>query len=56
MTQILYRRLLNSVEGWASLVRALVNKTRDMLRDKYGLRTPTPLEEERRMRKAVADA
>lgn len=50
---VLYRRLLNTVEGWASLVRALVNKTRDLLREKYGLRTPASLEEEKRMWQAL---
>jgi hypothetical protein len=50
---VLYRRLLNSVEGWASLVRALVNKTRDVLREKYGLRVPASPEDERRMWQAL---
>jgi hypothetical protein len=50
---ILYRRLLNAVEGWASLVRALVNNTRDLLREKYGLRTPLSTEEEKCMWQAL---
>jgi hypothetical protein len=50
---ILYRRLLNSVEGWGSLVRALVNSTRDVLREKHGLRTPSSPEDEKRMWQAL---
>ena len=50
---ILYRRLLNSVESWASLVRTLVNKARDVLREKYGLRTPSSPEDEKRMWQAL---
>jgi hypothetical protein len=50
---VLYRRLLNSVEGWASLVRALVNSARDLLREKYRLRSPSSPEDERRMWQAL---
>ncbi len=50
---VLYRRLLNSVEGWASLVRALVNGARDLLREKYGLRSPSSPEDEKRMWQAL---
>ena len=50
---ILYRRLLNAAEGWGSLVRTLVNKARDPLREKYGLRTPTSPEDEKRMWQAL---
>lgn len=50
---VLYRRLLSSVDGWAALVRALVNKTRGVLREKYRLRAPTSPEDERRMWQAL---
>lgn len=53
VVRVLYRRLLNSVEGWASLVETLVNEARDPLREKYGLRVPASPEDEKRMWQAL---
>jgi hypothetical protein len=50
---ILYRRLLNCVDGWASATRALVNGARGRLLEKYGLRTPSSAEDEKRMWEAL---
>ena len=50
---ILYRRLLSSAEGWGALVRAMVNKVREALREKYKLRTPTSSDDEKRMWQAL---
>ncbi len=50
---ILYRRLLNCVDGWASATRALVNGARGRLLKKYGLRTPSSAEDEKRMWEAL---
>jgi hypothetical protein len=50
---ILYRRLLNCVDGWASAIRALVNGSRAPLREKHGLRAPSSPEEEKLMWEAL---
>jgi hypothetical protein len=50
---ILYRRLLNCVDGWASAVRTLVNSSRAPLRQKYGLRVPSSAADEKRMWEAL---
>jgi hypothetical protein len=54
--EIFYRRLLNSIDGWAVAVRALVNTARDPLREKYGLRHPVSNADERRMWEAQTGA
>jgi len=51
---ILYRRLLSSVEGWGALVKAMVAKARDPLREKYGLRVPASAADEKRMWQALS--
>jgi hypothetical protein len=49
----LYWRLLNSLDGWASAVRAIVTGGRGPLAEKYGLRLPETAEEEKRMWEAL---
>lgn len=49
VVRVLNRRLLNLVDEWASLVKALVNGAREPLREKYGLRAPISAEDEKRM-------
>jgi hypothetical protein len=46
---ILHRRLLNLVDLWGSSVKTLVNWTRGPLREKYNLRVPASVEDEKRM-------
>lgn len=50
---VLYRRLLSSVDGWASAVMTLVNSARGPLCEKYGLQLPETAEEEKCMWKAL---
>lgn len=49
VAELFYRRLLNSIDGWALAVHALVNTAREPLRVKYGLRRPMSHAEEKQM-------